>query len=217
MNTKRNLEKLNGVIIGESDYKDYDKLLTVLTKEKGKISVYAFNVRRQNSQNIGKTRIFSFGTFELRVNNDKYQLENVVLKNAFDELATNYNNACYASYFIELVNYFGYENIESENVYILLYFTFKALVKGKVPAKLIRRIFELKMLEYQGEYKESGALSSKNKVLIYTWNFVLNTLPNNIYSFVLNDEVFKLFDNEVSIEMRDKVNKKFKTIDEISF
>ena len=50
MNTKNNLEKLNGVIIGESDYKEYDKLLTVLTKEKGKINVYAFNVRRQNSK-----------------------------------------------------------------------------------------------------------------------------------------------------------------------
>ena len=216
MNTKNNLEKLNGVIIGESDYKEYDKLLTVLTKEKGKINVYAFNVRRQNSKNIGKTRIFSFGVFELRQNAEKYQLENIVLKKSFSELTKDYENTCYASYFIELADYFGYENIESEDIYTLLYFTFNALIDGKVPSKLIRRIFELKMLQYQGEYKESDSLSYDNKTLAHTWDFILKTIPKKLYSFLLSDEIFELFDKEMSVEMRDKVNKKFKTIDEIS-
>ena len=217
MNTKNNLEKFNGVIIGESDYKEYDKLLTILTKEKGKINVYAFNVRRQNSKNIGKTRVFSFGIFELRNNSDKYHLENIILKKSFKELTEDYDNTCYASYFIELADYFGLENIESEDIYILLYFTFKALIDGKVPAKLIRRIFELKMLQYQGEYKESDKLSSGNKTLLHTWNFILKTVPKNLYSFILSDEVFDLFDSEMRTEMREKVNKKFKSIDEISF
>lgn len=216
MNTKNNLEKLNGVIIGESDYKEYDKLLTILTKEKGKIKVYAFNVRKQNSKNIGKTRVFTFGIFELRLNGDRYQLENVILKNSFSELSDEYINTCYASYFVELVDYLSYENVESEGIYLLLYYTFKALVKQKVQAKLIRRIFELKMLEYQGEYKESSSLLSDNKTLIYTWDFVLNTLPKSLYTFILSDEIFNLFDSEVSLEMREKVNKKFKSIEEIN-
>ena len=216
MNTKNNLEKFNGVIIGESDYKEYDKLLTVLTKEKGKINVYAFNVRRQNSKNIGKTRVFSFGIFELRNNSDKYHLENIILKKSFKELTDDYDNTCYASYFIELADYFGLENIESEDIYVLLYFTFKALIDGKVPAKLIRRIFELKMLQYQGEYKESDKLSSDNKTLLHTWDFILKTVPKNLYSFILSDEIFDLFDSEMRIEMREKVNKRFKPIDEIN-
>ncbi|MBR0039395.1 MAG: DNA repair protein RecO [Lachnospiraceae bacterium] len=215
MNTKNNLEKLNGVIIKELDYRDYDKLLTILTKEKGKIMVYAFNVRKQNSKNIGKTRVFSFGTFELRVSGDRYQLENVILKNSFSEITNDYNNTCYASYFIELADYFGFENLESEKIYILLYYTFKALVDGKVEAKLIRRIFELKMLQYQGEYKESDSLSSDDKTLAYAWNFVLNTLPKKLYSFALNDKVYNLFDKEIGLEMKSKVNKKFKTLNEL--
>lgn len=216
MNTKNNLEKLNGVIIGESDYKEFDKLLTILTKEKGKIKVYAFNVKRQNSKNIGKSRIFSFGTFELRLNGDKYHLENIILKNSFSEISNEYINTCFASYFVELIDYFSYENMESENIYLLLYYTFKALIKQKVPVKLIRRIFELKLLEYQGEYKESNNLTSENKALIYTWDFVLNTLPKNLYTFILSDEVFGLFDNEVRLEMKERVNKKFKSLNEIN-
>lgn len=215
MNTKNNLIKLNGVIINESDYKEYDKLLTILTKEKGKIKAYAFNVRRQNSKNIGKTRVFSFGVFELRFIGEKYQLENVILKNSFFELSYEYNNTCYASYFVELVDYFSYENVESEDICLLLYYAFKALIKQKIPAKLIRRVFELKMLKYQGEYKESDRLSSNNLTLKYTWDFILNTLPKNLYTFLLSDEIFRLFDSEVSLEMREKVNKKFKSMEEI--
>ena len=215
MNTKNNLEKLNGLIIGEVDYKEYDKMLTILTKEKGKIKVYAFNVRRQNSKNIGKTRIFSFGTFEVRAINDNYQLENVILKESFDKLSDDYTKMCYAYYFVELVDYLTFENIECENICLLLYYTFKALINSKISPKLIRRVFELKMLEYQGEYKESNSLSSNNSTLIYTWDFVLKTLPNKLYTFNLSDEIFSLFDNEVSVEMREKINRKFKTLDEI--
>ena len=139
----------------------------------------------------------------------------VLLNNSFDELTKSYINTCYASYFIELVDYFGFENIESENIYNLLYYTFKALVDGKVEARLIRRIFELKMLEYQGEYKESDSLFSNDSSLKFTWDFVLKTSPQKLYTFKLNDKTYDLFDIEVKYEMKNKVGKKFKTLDEI--
>ena len=215
MNTKDELIKLSGVIIGVKDYKEYDKLLTLLTKEKGKIKTYAFNIKKCKSKNIGKARLFTFGIFELRFHNNHYQLENIILKNSFIELSNDYTLICYASYFVELVDYFSFENIESENVCLLLYYTFKALINNKISPKLIRRIFELKMLEYQGEYKISENLDSDNKTLKYTWDFILNNIPKNLYSFNLSDEIFRLFDNELITEMKNKVYKKFKTLDMI--
>lgn len=216
MNTKTKLEKLDGVIIAESDYREYDKLLTILTKEKGKIFAYAFNVRKPNSKNIGKANVFSFATFELRFDRDRYTLENVVLKKSFFEIASDYDAACYAYYFVELVDYFTYENVDSENIYTLLYYTLQALTNAKIRLGLIRRIFELKMMEYQGEYKESSELSSKNQTLIYTWDFVLRTLPKQLYTFELSDEIYDLFDYEVSTEMKLKVNKKFKSLQSLN-
>lgn len=216
MNTKNNLLKLNAVVIGERDYREYDKLLTLLTEERGKIKVYAFNIRKANAKNIGKTRLFTFGVFEIREDRDSYQLENVVLKKSFDDLSNDYDNTCYASYFIELADYFGLENVESYDIYRLLYYTFKALIDKKVPAKLIRRVYELKVLKYQGEYKKSDSLFVDNTTLKYTWDFILNTLPQKLYTFKLSDQIFKLFDDEMSIEMRDKVGKKFKSLEGIS-
>ena len=215
MSVNNKLIKLNGIIIGESNYRDFDKLLTILTKERGKIKVYAFNVRRSNSKKIGTVRIFTFGEFELIEDKDSYSLQNIILKESFDNLTLDYNNTCYASYFIELADYFGFENLESEKICDLIYYTFKALVRGAVDAKLIRRVFELKMLEFQGEYKDSESLSVDNKTLKYTWDFILNTLSKDLYTFKLSDDIYKLFDSEMSLEMRDKVGKKFKSLEGI--
>lgn len=216
MTIKNNLIKLNGIIINETDYNEYDKLITLLTREKGKIKAYAFNVRKSNSKNIGKAKLFTLGTFELRENNESYTLENIIIKEDFNDLTKDYESVCYASYFIELADYFSYENIESEEVIDLLYFALKSLIKGIVDKKLIRRIFELKILKYQGEYKDSDNLLDKNTTLKYTWDFVISSLPQKLFTFKLSDEIFKKFNDEVAIEMRDKVNIKFKSLNEIT-
>lgn len=215
MTIKNNLIKLNGIIINETDYNEYDKSITLLTREKGKIKAYAFNVRKSNSKNIGKAKLFTLGTFELRENNESYTLENIIIKENFNDLTKDYESVCYASYFIELADYFSYENIESEEVIDLLYFALKSLIKGIVDKKLIRRIFELKILKYQGEYKDSDNLLDKNTTLKYTWDFVISSLPQKLFTFKLSDEIFKKFNDEVAIEMRDKVNIKFKSLNEI--
>lgn len=207
-----NIIKLNGIIIKETDYKEFDKLLTILTKEKGKINAYAFNIRKSNSKSIGKARLFTLGTFELIESKDGYSLQNVILKEDFDDLAKDYENLCYASYFIELADYFSFENIDSSDIIDLLYFAIKALIKGVVDKKLIRRVYELKMLKYQGEYKDSDSLLDKDKTLKYTWDFVITSLPQKLFTFKLSDDIYRKFESEVDIEMRDKVNKKFKSL-----
>ena len=211
-----NIIKLNGIIVKETDYKEFDKLLTILTKEKGKINAYAFNIRKSNSKSIGKARLFTLGTFELIESKDGYSLQNVILKEDFDDLAKDYDNLCYASYFIELADYFSFENIDSSDIIDLLYFAIKALIKGVVDKKLIRRVYELKMLKYQGEYKGSDSLLDKNETLKYTWDFVITSLPQKLFTFKLSDDIFKKFESELDIEMRDKVNRKFKSLSMIN-
>lgn len=212
MDTKNKLLKVNGLIIREEDYKEYDKLLTILTKELGKIKVYAFGVRKQNSKNIGKARLFTFSTFDIRKIAAKYQLESSSLVESFEGLASDYAAICYASYFIELSDYFSFENIESEEVYKLLYYTFKALSEKKMSFNLIRRVYELKMLEYEGVYKESTAVPTKLK---YTWDYILNNKDNKLYSFTLINELEELLSAEIDLEYREKVGRKFKTLEMI--
>ena len=210
-----NLEKVKAVVISDTNYKEYDKLFTLFTKDYGKIKVYAFNVRREHSKKIGLLRLFSFCEVELKNSNDSYSLLDAKIIESFDELSNDYDNICYASYFVELVDYFSFENIESEEVFRLLYYTFKALIKGNIDRRLIKNVFELKMLKYEGEYIESSDLKTDNETLKYTWDYVIHSEAKDLYKFKLSDEAYKLFEKEVDYEFRNKVKKKFKSLEKL--
>ena len=210
-----NLEKIKAVVIADTNYKEYDKLFTLFTKDYGKIRVYAFNVRREHSKKIGLLRLFSFCEVELKASGDNYSLLDAKMIEDFDKLSDDYANICYASYFVELIDYFSFENIESEEVFKLLYYTFKALTKGVIDRDLIKSVFELKMLRYEGEYIESIDLKTNNETLKYTWDYVLKTEPKDLYKFKLTDELYKKFSEEVDREFKSKVNKKFKSLEKL--
>ena len=78
-------------------------------------------------------------------------------------------------------------------------------------------VFELKILQYQGLYKGSDKLLSDNKTLIYTWDYVLKNDPRNLYNFNLDQNIYKLFKDEMKVEMREKVDKKFKTLENLNY
>lgn len=208
--------KVTAVIIREEMYKEYDKLFTLFTKELGKIRAYAFGVRREHSKKIGMLRLFSFCEIELESSSDLYTIKDVHILDSLDDLSGDYDAMCYASYFAELVDYCSFENMESEDIFKLLYYTYKALIKNVIDKKLIKSIFELKLLKYQGEYIESSALKEDNESLRYTWDYCINSDIKDLYKFNLTDDLYKLFKDAVDSEFRLRINKKFKSLDKIS-
>lgn len=216
MEIKNNLKKTDGIIIKEENYKEFDKLITILTSDFGKIQVYAFGVRKPTSKNIGKTRKFSYSSFELRLEGGKYRLENIVFKKSFDNIINDYMNTCYASYMLELIDYFGFENNDEYSKLSLLYYALKAINDGNVNLKLIKCVFELKLLFYEGIYKDSSMLYDKDDTLKYAWDFILNSKCENLFSFNLSEDILDKLIKELNMEMRDKVNKKFETLDFIN-
>ena len=146
---------------------------------------------------------------------DKYSIKEVNIIESFEEISNDYEKMCYASYFVEVVDYLSFENIESTDVLNLIYYTFKALVQNKIDLKLIKSIFELKMLKYQGEYIRSDMINVNNKTLKYTWDYVIDAKANKLYNFELDLSIFNLFKSAVDKEFKQKVNKKFKSLDKL--
>ena len=214
MDTKNKTILINGIIIKSEPIKEYDKKLTLVTDELGKISVISFGSKRQNSKNISKTNIFVYGEFELKIVNDIYNLNNVNVKEFFTDLSKDVDNFLYGNYFLELLNYFSFENNPNFQILDLIKSALNSLIKNKMNKILIRRVFELRLLSTEGIAKTSDLLPlSTSETVKYTWDYVLKNDVSQLFNFNLNDIYLKEFEFLVKKEMEQNVDYKFKSLD----
>ena len=146
---------LNGIVLSSGLQGEYDRRLVILTREQGKITAFAKGVRRPSSQLISKTQLFVMGAFTVYPGRNAYTLINVDAKEYFHELTFDMNKYCYGSYFCEMMSYFTREGDRSADYLNLLFVSLNALKKGLLPVKLIRCVYELKIMDIFGQGLQS--------------------------------------------------------------
>ncbi len=143
---------LTGMVLSAVPVGEYDKRITLLTRERGKISAFARGARRPGSQLMASGSPFSFGTFEVYEGRSSFTVVKTEISNYFRKLAENLDDACYGFYFLEIADYYARENTDEIHMLKLLYQSLRALEKESLENRLVRRIFELKALTINGEY-----------------------------------------------------------------
>ncbi len=214
-----------GMVISSMPVNDYDKRVVLLTKERGKISAFAKGARRMNSPLMGCTNPFCLGTFKLYEGRTSYNIQSADIDNYFQEISTDIDCVYYGIYFMELADYYSYENIDASRELNLLYAAFRALKKEAIPNKLVRYIFELKMMVLHGTYpqcfeceeckKEDGLkYFSASKGAVYCGECVHNATDaieisqSTLYAlqYIITTPIAKLFTftvtQEVLVELR---------------
>lgn len=145
------LIKLKGIVIKEAPYKDSDKLLTILTKEKGVLRVYAKHAKRPSRKMLVSGAVLSFSEFEISGNENKgYYINSANLIEGFDKLKTDIILLTYSSHILEIIHDCIVDDSLAYDAYTLLLYTLCRLTRESEKANLTVHVFELKMLFLSG-------------------------------------------------------------------
>ena len=74
---------VQGIVIKVESVDEYDKKVTLITKEKGRIVAYAKGARRTGNKLQAPCDVFNFGSFKLYAYRNSYQLTVASIRNFF--------------------------------------------------------------------------------------------------------------------------------------
>lgn len=208
----RETVSLTGMVLLSAPSGDYDRRLVLLTRERGRITAFAHGARRPGNALMAASRPFSFGTFQVFEGKTAYNLQSAQITNYFDEISADVEAACYGSYFLEAASYFSEENMDGTEQLKLLYQSLRALLNPSIPNRLVRRVFELKLMVINGEYTENPPFSASQSC-VYTWQYVICSPVQSLYRFVLKEDVLREFERAVELGMDRLVNHHFKSLE----
>ncbi len=147
----RDSVKVLGLVLSAMPMGEYDKRLLILTKERGKISVFAKGARKPNSALLACSQPFTFGNFEVYEGRNAYTLLSADISNYFQELRQDLSMITYGVYFCEFADYYTRENVDETDTLKLLYQTLRVLGSGRLPKEQVRAVYEMKMIILNGE------------------------------------------------------------------
>lgn len=145
---------VTGMVLTASPIKEYDRRVELLTREIGRISAFVPGARKPGSPLAAAAIPFTFGIYRLYQGRSSYNVHSVEIDTYFDAIAGDFDAMCYASYFAEMVRHFTRENVQASEELKLLYITCKAVTHQQMSWKLMRTIFEMRLMQVEGEALE---------------------------------------------------------------
>ncbi|WKZ25947.1 MAG: DNA repair protein RecO [bacterium] len=163
-----------GVILSRKNYSEGDRILVVLSKHYGKVSLLAKGVRKIKSRKRGHIEIFSKLKFSAVHGKGMDIVVEAETIDDFKEVRVNLNKISLAYYFCEVVNKITQEDGRPSSVYDLLSFKLEQL-KTETRLKKLRIQFIYDLLTKMGYWPENKKIIDADLVL-------QNVLERNINS-----------------------------------
>lgn len=135
-----------GIILRETNYKEADKILTVLTRDQGKLTVKARGCRRKNSKLAAACQLLVFSEMTLFQRGEFITLQEATPVEQFWGVREDFNAFSLASYFAELCQVCAEEGMPHPEILSLLLNSLYALDTLRKPHPLVKLVFELRLM-----------------------------------------------------------------------
>jgi DNA repair protein RecO (recombination protein O) len=148
--TKFRSFRVDAVVLRHSNYGEADRLLTVYTREQGKMRILAKGARKIASRKAGHIEPFTHVRLQLAKGRDTFLVTQADTVDAYLPLREDLILTSQAAYVMELLDRFTYENdTENASTFRLLTDTLARLA-SKADPWLVTRYYEMRLLDYMG-------------------------------------------------------------------
>jgi DNA repair protein RecO (recombination protein O) len=142
--------RVDAVVLRHSNYGEADRLLTLYTRQMGKIRVMAKGARKIASRKAGHIEPFTHVKLQLAKGRDMFLLTQADTVDAYLPLRDDLILTSHASYVLELLERFTYEDgTENSSIFRLLTETLSRLA-SKSDVWLVLRYYEMRLLDHLG-------------------------------------------------------------------
>lgn len=142
--------RVDAVVLRHSDYGEADRLLTLFTRQLGKTRAIAKGARKIASRKAGHIEPFTHVKLQLAQGRDMFIVTQADTVDAYLPLRDDLVLTSHASYVLELLDRFSYEDqTENPTLFRLLTDTLSRLASG-ADAWLVIRYYEMRLLDHVG-------------------------------------------------------------------
>jgi DNA repair protein RecO (recombination protein O) len=148
--TEQRSFRVEAIVLRHADWGEADRMLTLFTRERGKVRAIAKGARKMRSRKAGHLEPFTRVTLQLAKGRDLLIVTQADTLDAYFPLKDSLTKTSYASYVVELLDRFYYEE-ESEN-FALYRLLAESLTRIAVEADpwLAIRYYEVRLLDFLG-------------------------------------------------------------------
>jgi DNA repair protein RecO (recombination protein O) len=144
------LHRLEGIVIRSMDYGESNKIITIFTRDAGKVGIMVRGAKKMNSRHSAITQLFTYGEFVFfKSGSQMGTLNHADILTSHHRLRADLMLTAYCAYMAEMVDRIGVDNEPNPYIYEQLQAALVGVEEGKDP-QMITHFFEMKMLIQAG-------------------------------------------------------------------
>lgn len=141
---------IQAIVLRVTDYNDRDALLTVLSRNHGKLTIKARGLRRKNSPLIAPCQLLAYGEFTLFEYKGQYTINEAHSLELFTALRRDLTKLSLGTYFAQVSELISQEDLPNPELQSLLLNCLFALSRLNADEQKVKAVFELRAATLAG-------------------------------------------------------------------
>ena len=210
---QEDLIELTALVLSSAPIGEYDRRVVLLTRERGRIACFARGARRPGNPLMAPSLAFCFGSYRVRAGRNSNVLVEAKLNAYFEKIRSDIALTCYASYFSEVLQYVTRENSDASALLLLAFQSFRALESERIPNRLVRAVFEIRLVISEGEFLPPGQEDGFSAAALRAVQHIQSSPLRTLYTFAVSDGVLAELEHIARVSMDRSLRHGFESLE----